>query len=55
MKSHVRNTWILYANNFVMNTMTCRRTGEMNSPTQAAGVVTSRETNGLENTLLTRR
>lgn len=32
----------------------CGRTGEMSSPTQAAGVVTSQETSESESTLLTR-
>lgn len=39
----------------VMVTVICGRTGETSSPTQAAGVVTSQETNGSESTLLTRR
>lgn len=35
-------------------TVNCCRTGEMSSPTQAAGAVTSQETNGSESTVLTR-
>lgn len=38
----------------MVNFLICDRTGEMSSPTRAAGVATCRETNGLESTVSTK-
>lgn len=56
LSSHMRTTGMSHWLRFCpVSVIICGRTGEMSSPTLAVGVATSRETNGLESTVLTKR